>query len=1052
MRDEAPRGPAPGLLTARLLGRVELSIGGRSLTADHWPPRGGRALLLLLLATPGHRLGRDRILELLWPDLPPDSARNAYYKALHSLRRTLEPELAPRAPGRFVIATADALALAADRCVVDADAFLAELGTAAPSASRKASLRSAVERYDGGLFGDEPLDDWAAGPRRRFQRDWIGAVLELAELEIAAGEAALAIPRLEAVVAAEPTHEAAHRLLIRAYDADGQRDRAWRQYERCVAVLRDELGVDPSAETRRLGTRLRDLDLVTPAERRRASSWRGLPTPPTRLIGREREVDEILDLIRTGETRLLTLIGPGGVGKTRLALEAALAASEQFAAGACFVSLGAVRDPAQVAPAIARDFGLREEGGEPPLAQVCAALRDGAALLVLDNFEQVLPAAADIAEILAACPALTILVTSREPLRLRAERLYDVPPLAAPRFDDDLGSPPTIGAIGRAGAVMLFVERAAAVRPGFALDETNAVDVARICARLDGLPLAIELAAARSRELIPRELLGLLHDRLGALTEGYRDLPPRQRTMRDAIAWSHDLLDPALKTLFRRIAAFPGGVTAAVAARLTADTAETAAARLQTLADKRLVQWVAGGDEPRAGMLETTREFGLEQLALAGEVSATRDALAAHAVDLATAAAEHLSGPAQGAWLDRLDAEHDNLRAALAWTIDRGDAGRAFAIAGNLWRYWWSRGYLTEGRRWLELALALPAPPDRVRRGHALNGAASLAESQGEFTRSTALHREALALWRALGVASGEARALSGLGTAAAHRGDYATARAHHERALAIARASGDVPGAARTLDRLGTVARHQGDTARAAACYTESLELFRAAGDLVNASIVLSNLGEVRHQQGQRERAAELFEEALRIQRELDLPDGVAFDLTNLARVRLELGELDRAAALSNQGARLFRDLGNQLGLAGALAVCGMVARAGGDPRRSRDFLTASLRILAELDERSAMPEHLEQLAAAVLDGGEPERAARLLGAAAALREQIASPPSPDDRRQADAVLAASAAILGAAAAARAVAAGRAQPLHATLADALGDCHPTAFTALDRT
>ena len=735
---------------------------------------------------------------------------------------------------------------------------------------------------------------------------------------------------------------------------------------------------------------------------------------------------------------MLTLIGPGGVGKTRLAIELGHLCAEEFPDGVCFVPLAAARDAGQVVPTIARALGVREERSDSSLAQVCAALRDRTSLLILDNFEQVLAAALDIAEILAACPRVTILVTSRAPLRLRAERLFDVPTLEIPeRFDEEQRSPAR-GAWERVPAVTLFAERASAVKPGFTLTAENVANVARICARLEGLPLAIELAAARSRELAPQQLLQLLQNRLATLTDGYRDLPMRQQTMRDTIAWSHDLLDSDLQVLFRRMAVFPGGCSVDIASRLIGANETLAETQLQALIETSLLRWRVVADDPRAEMLETTREFGLEQLERAGEVAATRDSLVAYATEITSSAADHLSGLQQGYWLDRLDEEHDNLRAALDWTIEREDVEPAIGLAGNLWRYWWSRGYLTEGRKWLEQALALVGPVDPTRRGLALNGAASLAESQGDFTRSSTLHEEALRLWRDLGAASGEARALSGLGTAAAHRGDYGTARDFHERALAVVRDIGDIPGIARTLDRLGTVARHQGDTERAATCYTESLELFRSTGDLVNASIVLSNLGEVRHQQGKREHAAALFEEALRLERELDLPDGIAFDLTNLARVRLDLSELERAAALSGQAIRLFREMGNQLGLAGALAVFGMVSRSRGDPERGCEFLRESLRILVELDERSAMPEHMEQLAAAQLDVGETERAVRLLGASDALRERIESPRAPDDALHVEGILAAAHAAIGAQATNRAFADGSALPLSDALAQAL--------------
>jgi predicted ATPase/DNA-binding SARP family transcriptional activator len=1024
------------------LGAVSLAVGERVIGDEEWPPRGGRALLLLLLATPGHLLPRDRVFDALWPSLTPDAARNACYKALHSLRRVLEPRLPARDPGAFVAVSGDSIGLVPAACDVDVDAFesaLAGMAGEEPQRRRR-SLQEALALYRGDLLADELDAGWATERRERLHRLWQGALLEVAGLEIEEGESERAIPRLAAFLAADATNEAAHRLLIRAYDAAGQRDLASRQYAHCVAVLRDELGVDPSRETQRVAAAVLDPVVSAAARSGQPRSWHNLPAPPSRLIGRETELEEIVALLGQPHARLLTLIGPGGVGKTRLALAVASELANELADGVCFVSLAAVRELELVIPAIARALGIREEPDSTPLAQLRAVLADRHLLLVLDNFEQVCSAAPQIAELLASCPELRILVTSREPLKVRAERLIEIPPLDVPEHLGENGRLPPLAVLERSAAVELFVERATAVAPRFSLNERNAVAVARICARLDGLPLAIELAAARSRELAPDQLLTLLDRRLSVLVDGYQDLPARQRTMRDAIAWSHDLLAPELHVLFRRLAVFAGGCTVEAAMRLDGSNVEMAEARLRELVTRSLLRWQPDTDPVRAGMLETTREFACDRLAAAGETALASDVLTACCVDLTTAARDHLSGPQQGAWLDRLDAEHDNLRAALTWTIQRGEADRALLLCANLWRHWWSRGYLTEGREWMERALALPGRADPEMRGAAINGAASLAESQGDFARATALHEEALALWRRLGSLAGEARALSGLGTAAAHRGDYAAARDFHERALTLVQQAGDRPGMARTLDRLGTVAFHQGDFARAEACYAQSLDIFRGGGDMVNASIVLSHLGEVCHQQGQIERAAELFEEALRLERELDLPDGVATELTLLAGVRLGLGEVERAAALSAQGVRLFRDMGNQVGLAGALAVFAAVTRARGDAERARDLLRESLSILAAHDERSAIPEQFEQLAAVLLDLSQPRRAALLLGAAAALRERIKSPLTPLDRKVADQAAAAARAALGECAFSHALADGRALPLDRALAEAIAD------------
>jgi predicted ATPase/DNA-binding SARP family transcriptional activator len=1028
-------------LHARLLGQVSLSVGDRVIDDGLWPPRGGRSLLLLLLISPGHRLSRDRVLDALWPDLLTEAAQNAYYKALHSLRRTLEPELPARRPGRFLVATADALALAPGSHVVDIDAFENMLAGArkAPDESRAELLRAALDLYQGDLLENEPGLEWTLGRRESLRQTWQEASLQLAGLDLAQDRLNQAISRVRAIVVAEPTNEAAHCLLIRAFDRNGQRDLARSQYERCVKILRDELGVDPSVDTRRAADSVLGISsLDWPVRERKRRRWSNLPAPTTQLLGREREIEALQTMFLREEVRLITLTGAGGVGKTRLALEGAAWLVDEFADGVCFVPLATIRDPSLVLPSIAQALGPRDERASSIQEQVFAALRDRSALLVIDNFEQVLGVAPIVTDILMACPEVRVLVTSREPLHLRPERLLHVAPFDVPEFRAE-GDSASLAQLARSAAVALFLERASAVSPGFGLSPENAVHVVRICARLDGLPLAIELAAARIREYSPHRLLALLDDRLGALVEGFQDLPQRQRTMRDTIGWSHDQLPVEQQMLFRRAAVCAGGCSVEMAAGLMDTPAPDAAALLQGLVDKSLMQWQPGTSE-RAEMLETTREFGLDRLDVAGETAFARDYLATFALELTAAAGQQLAGHEQGHWLDRLDADLDNLREALSWAIEGGECDRALTLVGNLWRYWWSRGHLSEGRLWLERALALPCSGDSSLRGFALNGAASLAESQGDFARAEELHNEALALWQSLNSTVGEARALSGIGTVAAHRGDYANARCFHERALELSRKAGDTAGAARTLDRLGTVARHQGDLSRAKAAYAESLALFQQNGDLVNASIVLSNLGEVLHRHGEAEQAAEHFEQALRLARELDLPDGIAFDLTNLARVRLELGEVDRAAALSAQGARLFRDMGNQLGLAGALAVCGLVAQSRGDFAEARRFLRETLRLLDELNEQSAIPENLEQLAAIVLEDGESERSVRLLGAASSMRERLASPPTPVERATIERTLAAAREVLGDHLTSRAFATGRALSFEGALGAALDD------------
>jgi predicted ATPase/DNA-binding CsgD family transcriptional regulator len=732
-----------------------------------------------------------------------------------------------------------------------------------------------------------------------------------------------------------------------------------------------------------------------------------LPAQPGPLIGREQDVALTLERLLQSDVRLLSLVGAAGAGKTRLALEVARQAVPSFDDGIHFVDLAPITEPGRLATAIARAVDIREQPERPLLDVLEEHFAARRVLLVLDNFEHLLAAGPQLADMLQACPSVKLLVTSRSALRLRWEDVVQVPPLAVP----DLLSLPQLDALAEVPAVALFVQRAQRVDPGFRLGRANARAVSEVCVRLDGLPLAIELAAARARVLPPQSLVNRLGERLDLLATPSQDQPARQRTLRVAIDASYELLSAAEQGLFRRLGVFVGGFSLAAVAEVCDPQGSLgldALAAIESLVDKSLLRQERRADdeddEPRFGMLETIREYALERLAHSGERDAARRQHAAYYLGGADVALEQITSAHQTAWLRSLDAEHANLLAALAWCQEQREPEPGLRASGLLAWFWTVRGHLTEGRRQLTALLELAGPERSVLRAEALRVTGALALHQGDYAAARALFEASLALRRERQDRAGCLGALSGLGAAAMQQGDDATAEACFREALATQQALHDKLGMAESLNSLANLAHGRGDLETARELYERSNAFNRLVG--YRSDVVMHNLGVVAQEQGDPAAARRHLEDSVAIKRALGDTPGLALSLAKLGEVMASTGDLAAAHRVLSESLSLQRDLGDRPGIAFVLDRFAITAAASAQPERAWRLAGAAdaLREAIGKPLAGAAREHLELSLAAARRGlsAEVGAAAWSQGRATPPQEAISlalSAPSQVDR-----------------------------------------------------
>ncbi|HEY7727744.1 MAG TPA: tetratricopeptide repeat protein [Candidatus Eisenbacteria bacterium] len=661
-----------------------------------------------------------------------------------------------------------------------------------------------------------------------------------------------------------------------------------------------------------------------------------LPAAATSFVGRAREAAELKRLIALH--RLVTLTGAGGCGKTRLALRVAADLLPEFPDGVWFVGLAGLSDPALIPRATANALGIREEPGRPVLETVVGSLRRRSVLLLLDNCEHVAAACTALAEaVLAGSPGTRLLCTSRAVLGAAAEVRWRIPSLSIPART----GPATPEHAVQYESVRLFVDRARAVQHRFTLTERNAAIVSEICRELDGIPLAVELAAARVNVLPVGDILSRLQDRLALLAGGSRAASARHQTLRATLDWSYELLSSEERTLFNRLSVFAGGASLA-GAEVVCSGGGIEESRvlelLSNLADQSLILPEEGaGGGARYHVLESIRQYGWERLVERGEDPVVRGRHASYHASLAQRAETELEGPEQMLWLDRLEEEHDNLRAALLWAVHSEDAGLALVLVGGLWRFWWVRGFLSEGRDRLRAALAMSgAHADRSLRAKALLGAGRLSYEVGDYVTARAFHEEALALRRALGDPAGIAMSLVNLGIVAHGEGDYALAHTRYTESLALQEELGNLRGIAICLNNLGRLAGELGQLEEARAQFAKSLEIRRSLGDRRGMSISFEGLGDVAFQRGDFQASRGFYGQSLEIQRELGDRQGIAESLLRLGIMAAEQGARDEARARVREAFLMLREIKDRLRLADALDACVVLAWSESDPERA--------------------------------------------------------------------------------------------------------------------
>ena len=910
----------------RLLGGFSVTVGERNVDESAWRLRKAASLIKLLSLAAGHRLHREVVMDLLWPELGKKAASNNLRQTLHAARRILDRA---NGPGYLVSENESIVLCPKSKLWVDVEAF-EQASDIARRSKGPSAYRAAIELYSGELLPEDRYEEWAQSRRQELRQTFLSLLVEIAGLyeEHGTEELEPAVQALQRVLAEEPTNEEAHVGLMRLYASSGRSEEALRQYGRLSEVLSSQLSVEPSASPRALRE-----EIV--AGRFRAGSTQpagsptketaggarahNLPARRTSFVGREREMLEIKRTLAM--TRLLTFTGTGGSGKTRLALEVARDLVGAYPDGVWLADLAPLSEENLVPQVVAQVMKVPERPGRSLTETLVGALRDKDMLLMMDNCEHLIEMAARLADaLLSSCPHVRVVATSREVLGVEGELVWRVGPLPVPEADPDHRLPAT-GELARYGAVRLFVERARLRSPHFELRSENAQAVAHICRMLEGIPLALELAAARVGVLSVKQISERLDDALMLLRGLSRTNERRHQTLRGTLEWSYGLLSEAERTLFERLSVFAGGWTLEAAEAV--GTGEGIGKKdvlnlLERLTDKSLVIVIETGDEGalRYRLLEPVRQYGRGKLEQGGDTESARRRHALWYLALAEEAEEGLIGSHYLVWLKRLKTEHDNMRVALRWFLERGETELGLRLAAALAKdFWRTHERLREGFEWLEAALAGEgdASPWRAK---ALAHAGWIAWERLDFERSTALSEEALALSRELGYKEGAAAALYNLGMVAIYDQMRAEdAWSLFEECLVLRRQLEDEVGMARTLQKIGLISVIRRDFERAEALYEEGIELVQKTGDPVGRVVTLWLGGLASLGLGNHESVRNRCREGVDVARQIEDTHAVAFIMHVLGASAGEEGLPVRSARLWGAAESILDTLGLGLG-----------------------------------------------------------------------------------------------------------------------------------------